>query len=56
MDEDIDYVIDDMLKIIELMNVNQDKNILKIKYQMEVLLNQLMNYFLRLLSKIELNF
>jgi hypothetical protein len=51
MDEDIDYVINDMWMIIELMNVNQDKNKLEIKYQMEVLLNQLMNFYLQLLSK-----
>jgi hypothetical protein len=36
MDEDIDYVINDMLMINEPMNVNQDKNKLEIKYQKEV--------------------
>ncbi len=36
MDEDIVHVINDMLMIIELMNVNQDKNKLEIEYQMEV--------------------
>jgi hypothetical protein len=54
MDEDIDYLINDMLMINELMNVNQDKNILKIEDQMEDLLNQLKNLFLHfVVSKIE---